>query len=177
MLDHLVDMGISVPEKAIRTVAVYACILLLLHLAGKRELAALNSFDLVVLLLLSNVVQNAIIGDDLSLVGGLLGAAILVAINYLLVRYAFLHPRVGGVLQGRGRTLVEGGRLDSDALRRERITPAELESVLRRQGVDGLAAVDRVVLEPEGTITPYAKEQPGLDDVLAVLRRIEAKLG
>jgi len=177
MLDHLVDMGISVPEKAIRTAAVYAFILVLLHLAGKRELAQLNSFDLVVLLLLSNVVQNAIIGDDLSLVGGLLGAAILVALNYLLVRYAFFHPRVGRLLQGRETTLVEGGRPKRDALRRERITPAELEAALRRQGVDGLAAVDRVVLDPEGTITPYAKEQPGLDEVLAALRRIEAKLG
>src|SRR5436190_1378249 len=85
----VIHLGISPGEKAIRTIAVYLALLVLLHLSGKRSIAQLNSFDLVVLLLLSNVVQNAIIGDDLSLAGGLLGAAILVAANYVLVHFAF----------------------------------------------------------------------------------------
>ncbi|MES1248337.1 MAG: DUF421 domain-containing protein, partial [Actinomycetota bacterium] len=90
MVHNLVHLGISPWEKAVRTAAVYLVLLALLHLAGKRELAQLNSFDLVVLLLLSNVVQNAIIGNDNSLLGGLLGAAILIVVNVVVVRGAFL---------------------------------------------------------------------------------------
>src|SRR5437764_11114418 len=85
------QMGVPVVEKAIRTVAVYGGIVVLLRLGGKRDLAQLNSFDLVVLLLLSNVVQNAIIGNDNSLVGGLLGASILIAINAGVVRGARMN--------------------------------------------------------------------------------------
>jgi uncharacterized membrane protein YcaP (DUF421 family) len=170
-------MGISAGEKAIRTVAVYLVLLVLLHLAGKRQLAQLNSFDLVVLLLLSNVVQNAVIGNDNSLVGGGLGAAILIAANYLVVRFAFLHPRFGRELQGRSTTLVEDGRIQRRALRRELISPPELDAALRRQGVEGIEATERVVLEPEGTLTAYEKPKPGIADVIERLDRIERKLG
>ena len=150
---------------------------MLLHLAGKRELAQLNSFDLVVLLLLSNVVQNAIIGADNSLVGGLLGAVVLVAGNYLVVRFAFFHPRWGKQLQGGETTLVENGRPDERALRRERITREQLDAAMRRQGLDdGIADADRIVLEPEGTLTPYRTPHPGIEDVLERLDRIERRL-
>ena len=88
-----------------RTSVVYVALLVLLHLTGKRALAQLNSFDLVVLLLLSNVVQNAIIGNDNSLVGGLLGALILLAVNTALVRWAFMSPRFGKTIQG-GATVI-----------------------------------------------------------------------
>src|SRR3954453_8843479 len=98
-------MGISAGEKAVRTVLVYGALLFLLHLSGKRQLAQLNSFDLVVLLLLSNVVQNAIIGDDISLGGGVFGAVVLLAVNFLLVLFAFMSPRFGKTIQG-GPTVV-----------------------------------------------------------------------
>ena len=97
--------GVPLLEKTIRTLVVYGAVLIGLRLAGKRELSQLNPFDLVVLLLLSNTVQNAIIGNDNSLLGGLLGAAILLAINYVLVRAAFMSPRFGKAIQG-GATLV-----------------------------------------------------------------------
>ena len=151
---------------------------MLLHLAGKRELAQLNSFDLVVLLLLSNVVQNAIIGPDNSLAGGLLGAVVLVAGNYFVVRFAFFHPRWGKQLQGGETTLVEDGRPDERTLRRERITREQLDAAMRRQGLDdGIADAERIVLDPEGTLTPYRKPQPGIEDVLERLERIERRLG
>ena len=105
MLHDLVHLGISPLEKAIRTAGVYVVLLVLLHLAGKRQLAQLNSFDLVVLLLLSNVVQNAVIGNDNSLLGGLLGALLLLAFNFALVRFAFMSPRFGKAIQG-GDTVV-----------------------------------------------------------------------
>ena len=116
MLHHLVHLGIPPWEKAVRTVTVYAAILGLLHLSGKRSLAQLNSFDLVVLLLLSNVVQNAIIGPDDSLLGGLLGAVILIALNYAVVRATFMSPRLAKLLQGSATTVSEDGKIDEAAL-------------------------------------------------------------
>ena len=175
MLHHLFHLGISPGEKAIRTIGVYLGILVLLHLFGKRQLAQLNSFDLVVLMLLSNVVQNAIIGDDLSLTGGLLGAVILVAGNWVMVRFVTTHPKFQRV-QGSPTTLVEGGQVDEKALRKELITPKQLDEALRRLGVtDGTQGVNRAVLEPEGTLTPYPKG-PELDDVMEKLGEIERLL-
>jgi len=170
-----VHIGISPAEKAIRTIVVYGAILLLLHLAGKRALAQLNSFDLVVLLLLSNVVQNAIIGNDNSLVGGLLGAVILISVNFFLVRTAFMSPRFGKALQGGATVLYDSGRIDTQALRREAITSEELVAGLRRQGLE-LDDVERVTLEPEGTFNATPKPKPSLDDLMRKLNAIEAAL-
>jgi uncharacterized membrane protein YcaP (DUF421 family) len=177
VVHNLFHLGASAPEKIVRTVAVYVVLLVLLHLAGKRELAQLNSFDLVVLLLVSNVVQNAIIGNDNSLLGGVLGAAVLIVANYMIVRFVFFHPRWGRTLQGSETTLAEDGKPLRRVLRRQRITTAQLDAALRRQGLDeGIAEAERVVLEPEGTLTPYKKPQPSLQDVVERLDRIERKL-
>jgi uncharacterized membrane protein YcaP (DUF421 family) len=175
MWHEVFHIGISPAEKAFRTVAVYAALLVLLHLAGKRQLAQLNSFDLVVLLLLSNVVQNAVIGNDISLTGGLLGAAILVAVNFALVRLAFMNPRFGKALQGGSTTLYEDGKVDRRALRREAITVEELRAALRRQGLE-LSDVERIELEPEGTLDATPKPKPGIEDVLRKLDDIERRL-
>ena len=175
VVHDLVHLGISPLEKAIRTAAVYIVLLVLLHLAGKRELAQLNSFDLVVLLLLSNVVQNAIIGNDNSLAGGLMGAVILLGVNVVLVRAAFMSPRFGKALQGGPTTLFENGQLDRRALRREAITQEELVAALRRQGME-LDDVEKVALEPEGTFNATPKPKPSLDDVMRKLTAIEAAL-
>src|SRR5689334_5231607 len=110
--DDLFTMGVPVLEKGIRTVAVYAGLLLLLRLAGKRDLAQLNSFDFVVLLLLSNVVQNAVIGEDNSLAGGLLGACVLIAVNALLVRLTRRSDVATRILEGESTTLVRDGAID-----------------------------------------------------------------
>jgi uncharacterized membrane protein YcaP (DUF421 family) len=175
LLHHLVHLGVSPAEKAVRTAAVYAALLVLLHLAGKRQLAQLNSFDRVVLLLLSNVVQNAIIGNDNSLLGGLLGAAILLAVNYALVRVAFMSPRFGKTIQGGATVLYERGHVEHKALRREAVTREELVAALRRQGLD-LDDVERVTLEPEGTFNAVPKPKPGIEDVLRKLDELERKL-
>lgn len=115
---HLFDMGEPVLEKGIRTVAVYLGILLLLRLGGKRDLAQLNSFDLVVLLLLSNLVQNAVIGNDNSLVGGLLGAVILVAVNGAVVRVARQSHLLTLLFEGDRTVLVRDGKLVESTIRR-----------------------------------------------------------
>jgi uncharacterized membrane protein YcaP (DUF421 family) len=168
-------LGIPASEKAVRTVLVYAALLLLLHLAGKRQLAQLNSFDLVVLLLLSNVVQNAVIGNDNSLTGGLLGAVILITANYVVVRVAFMSPRFGKAMQGGSTTLYENGRYDERALRREAVTKEELVAGLRRQGLE-LDDVVKVDLEPEGTFNAIPKPKPTLEDVMAKLDALEHRL-
>ena len=175
MVHNLVHLGASPLEKAIRTAAVYIVLLVLLHLSGKRELAQINSFDLVVLLLLSNVVQNAIIGNDNSLLGGLLGALILLVVNFVLVRAAFMSPRFGKAIQGGPTTLFENGELDEHALRREAITREELIANLRRQGLE-LDDVEKVELEPEGVFNATPKPQPKLADLMKKLDAIEAKL-
>jgi uncharacterized membrane protein YcaP (DUF421 family) len=175
VVHDLVHLGISPAEKAIRTAAVYLVLLVLLHLSGKRQLAQLNSFDLVVLLLLSNVVQNAIIGSDNSLLGGLLGAVILLVVNVLLVRFAFMSPRFGKAIQGGDTTVFENGEIDERALRHMAITREELVAALRRQGLE-LDDVEKVVLEPEGTFNPTPKPKPTIEDVLRKLEAIELKL-
>src|SRR3954471_14232325 len=97
---HLFTPEISLLEKIIRPILVYFCLVVLLRVFGKRELAQLNPFDLVVLLSVSNTVQNAIIGDDTSLVGGLLGALTLFATNYFVVRFLFRHRRLDQIIEG-----------------------------------------------------------------------------
>jgi uncharacterized membrane protein YcaP (DUF421 family) len=175
VLHHLVHVGISPVEKAIRTAAVYLALLALLHLAGKRELAQLNSLDLVVLLLLSNVVQNAVIGNDNSLLGGLLGAAILIILNTILVRLAFISPRFRMIVQGTSTVVAKDGRVDNRALRRLALTREELVAGLRRQGLE-LEDTERVTLEPEGVFNATPKPKATLDDVMKKLDEIERKL-
>jgi uncharacterized membrane protein YcaP (DUF421 family) len=134
MTRDLLVVQIPLLEKVLRTIAVYLFLVLALRLAGKRELAQLNSFGLVVLLLLSNTVQNAIIGPDNSLLGGLLGAAVLLAANYTTVRLGFQHPALARALEGTPTTLVQDGRMLEDNLRRYLITKEELMAATRRQG-------------------------------------------
>ena len=175
MLHHLFHLGISPAEKAVRTAAVYAALLVLLHLSGKRQLAQLNSFDLVVLLLLSNVVQNAIIGNDNSLDGGLLGAALLLSLNYGLVRLTYGHSMLERIFQGTSTTLYQNGHLVEDNLHHELITPEELVAAIRRQGME-LDDAETVALEPDGALNVSPRPKPGIEDVLAALKRIEQRL-
>ncbi len=153
----------------------YLGLLILLRLAGKRQLAQLSTLDLVVLLLLSNVVQNAIIGNETSLFGGLLGAAILVGGNYVLARLTFMSARLRWLIQGTSTLLYHDGKVEEANLRHELMTQKELVSALRREGFE-LEDTERVDLEPEGTFDPTPKPKPDLDDVMAALERIERKL-
>src|SRR5580698_1044075 len=106
VFDHMFQLPLPVLEKLLRPVVVYLVLVLLLRLFGKRELAQLNPFDLVVLLSLSNTVQNAIIGDDNSVSGGVIGACSLLAVNWIVVRILFRSPKLTRVLEGRATTLV-----------------------------------------------------------------------
>src|ERR1051326_5270686 len=124
----------SILEKIIRPVLVYFCLIIGLRLAGKRELAQLNAFDLVVLLTISNTVQNAIIGNDNSVLGGLIGAATLLLVNYLVVRFVYFHETLDRMIEGSPDTLIENGRIREDRLKKELITRSELEEAAHKQG-------------------------------------------
>src|SRR4029079_19398971 len=111
MSHHLFALGVPFTEKLLRTAIVYIFLLAGLRLAGKRELGQLNPFEFVVLLLLSNTVQNAIIGEDNSLLGGIVGATTLLVINWFVVRYLYGHPAVARVLEGDPEMLIQNGKI------------------------------------------------------------------
>jgi uncharacterized membrane protein YcaP (DUF421 family) len=146
-------LGLPVVEKITRAILVYLFLLLGLRLAGKRELAQLNPFDLIVLLLLSNVVQNAIIGDDNSVTGGFIGAAALLTVNYIIVRMVRANRSLARLLEGRPDILIKDGVVQKDHLNRELISKAELVAAAHKQGIASLHDVEHCVLEPTGTIS------------------------
>jgi uncharacterized membrane protein YcaP (DUF421 family) len=174
----LLTPDISFGEKIIRTTIVYAFLLIGLRLAGKRELSQLNPFDLVVLLLLSNTVQNAIIGNDNSLIGGLVGATALLVLNAVVVRILFRFGKLDR-LEGKPEALIHNGRLVRKHLDREMITVAELEAAARRQGIASLAHVNECRLETGGALS-FIERRPNQDEQrhhesLGLLGQIDAR--
>jgi uncharacterized membrane protein YcaP (DUF421 family) len=145
--------GVNVVEKILRPIIIYGFLVLLLRVGGRRELAQMNAFDLVVLLTVSNTVQNAIIGDDNSLLGGMIGATTLIVTNLLVVRYLYRHPEVDRRIEGEPVWLVRDGQLIEESLRKELITREELLAAMRRQGVLSVEDCAEMILETSGTIT------------------------
>jgi uncharacterized membrane protein YcaP (DUF421 family) len=154
----MLQPDISILEKIVRPIIVYVFLIVGLRLAGKRELAQLNPFDLVVLLTLSNTVQNAIIGSDNSVMGGLIGAATLLVVNYVMVRFFYSHDKLNRLIEGDADPLIENGQLLEERLKKEFITRAELEAAARKQGFESLGECERAVLEPGGTISFIGKK-------------------
>lgn len=145
-------LNIPILEKILRPIIVYGFLIVGLRLSGKRELAQLNPFDLVVLLTLSNTVQNAIIGEDNTVAGGLIGAATLLLVNYLVIRFLFAHERVDQFVEGDPDVLIDHGRILEDRLKKELLTRQELETAAHRQGFASLQEIDRAVIMPGGGI-------------------------
>jgi uncharacterized membrane protein YcaP (DUF421 family) len=154
---------VSIAEKVVRPVLVYLLLVFALRKAGKRLLAQLNPFDFVVLLTLSNTVQNAIIGNDTSLLGGVIGAAALLGVNAVLVRFFYRGPEMTQIARGdRDICLIAGGRLQEDAMRRLHINAGELIAKAHERGFDSLDEVESAVLYPNGTI--YFRGQDAASD-------------
>jgi uncharacterized membrane protein YcaP (DUF421 family) len=156
-------MGLPLAEKILRPIFVYAFLVISLRLSGKRELVQLNPFDLVVLLTLSNTVQNAIIGEDNSVLGGIIGATSLLVTNYLVVRFLYDHRKLDQLVEGRADVLVEGGKVRTRNLKKELITISQLEAAARKQGFESLSEVEQCVLEPGGTLT-FMGRKPTSED-------------
>jgi len=157
LLHDMFFLGLPVAEKVLRPIVVYLFLVVGLRLSGKRELAQLNPFDLVVLLTISNTVQNAIIGDDNSVTGGLIGAGTLLLINHVVVRYLYSHQTLQHFVEGDPDVLMEGGKILTERLRQELIPLSELEIAAHKQGFASLEEVERAVLEPGGVISFFGK--------------------
>ncbi len=155
----------------VRVAVVYAVLLGLLRLTGKRQLGQLTPFDLITLLLLSNVVQNAMIGPDNSLVGGLLGAGVLLGLNRGVSRVPWLRGR----FEGHPVVLIYRGRLERDQLDREGVSEGELAEAVREHGLPDLAAVDTAVLEVDGHISIIPKDAASYHSIEGVASRRGAR--
>ncbi|MFJ2770740.1 DUF421 domain-containing protein [Streptomyces sp. NPDC087300] len=178
MWHDMVVSGIGYGEKALRTVLVYLALVVLLRLVGKRGLAQLNTFDLVVMLLLSNVVQNAVIGPDDSVTGGLFGAAVLMAANSVLVRCAARYDWLFRLFEGTPTVLARDGRYDDREVTRQGLRRGVLDVAIHTQGGDHVEETELVVLEPGGTLLVKLKpgDQVADKDDIAALRRVLAGL-
>jgi len=174
MWNDMFVIGLPILEKIIRPILVYLALVVLLRIFGKRELAQLNPFDLVVLLSLSNTVQNAIIGNDNSVTGGVIGAVTLLATNYLVVRFLFKHRRLDQLVEGKSTTLIDRGKILQKNLAKELLSHSELLTVLHRQGFDDVSEVEQCVLEPSGTFA-VKRKVPAQDDIqfAELIRRLE----
>lgn len=149
--------AISIVEKIVRPLVVYLFLVLALRLAGKREIAQLNSFDFVVLLLLSNTVQNAVIGNDDSVSGGIIGAITLLAANHLVVKFCFKHPKLEAAFEGRPDLLIYEGKMNRKLMEAELITEVELADAAHKQGIESLADVKTAQMDPDGELFFIAK--------------------
>jgi uncharacterized membrane protein YcaP (DUF421 family) len=183
MWHEIFVVQVPIAEKVLRTVLVYATIVLLFRLSGKRGLASLNTLDFVVIFLLSTVVQNAIIGNDQSFTGGAIGAATLVAVNAAVNRLIARSPRAARILEGKATTVITDGATIPSAVRHLALRPVDLEHAVRMQNGDSVEEMQRGVLEPSGhlilTLKPaeQAASKGDVAQLLARLDAIEARLG
>ncbi len=153
---------IPLAEKIIRPLVVYFFLLFAFRIAGKRELGQITPFDLIILLTISNVLQNAMIGNDNSLGGGLIGAITLFVANGVISRLAAASPRFEHFLEGDPTALIVDGRVLDDNLRREVMTRTELERAIRRHDLDptvDLPSIRLALLEGDGTVTIPLREK------------------
>lgn len=154
---------VQILEKIVRPLIVYFFLLVAFRVVGKRELGQMTPFDLIVLLTISNVLQNAMIGPDNSLTGGLIGGAALFCANGLIGRLTIHFPGIATLLEGKPTPLIEDGKVPTGNLRREVMTPAELERAIRKHELDpetDLVLIKRALLEQDGTVTIIHRSEP-----------------
>lgn len=159
-MGDLIALGTPPLLIVLRSAAVYVAIFILLRLTGKRQLGQFTPFDFTVLLLVANAVQNAMIGPDTSLLGGLLGAVTLLGTNYAVSAVADRNTRLAGQLIGHPTLLVDNGHLITAHLRKERIDPDEVLMAMREHGVEDIAKVRHAILETDGTISIVTNDTP-----------------
>ena len=162
------NLAIPLWELVLRSAVVYAFLIVLLRLTGKRQIGQLAPFDLVLLLVLSNAVQNSINAGDNSLGGGLVSAATLLAINFAVGEATYRWRWFERLVQGRPCPLVRNGKIILANMKRERITLEELRSALRKQGIDGVSQCQHAALESDGTLTAVRNDvtQHELDELI-----------
>jgi len=175
--ETLTRMCFGTSDKILRTVVVYFFLVIGFRLAGKRELGQFTSFDLIVLIVIANAVQNAIIGPENTLTGGLIGATTLLVTNYIVVQLCYRFPVIDRVLEGREVVLFSNGHIDKRACARELITTEELTTVARRQGARSLEEVDQIALERNGNVSVLLKQDVTMKHLLDEIRDLRDQLG
>ena len=181
MLHDILVPELPLIEKIIRPIIVYFFLLLLIRFGGKRELGSMTAFDIIVLLVLGNAVQNAIIGEDYSLSGGLIDATVLMFCNYIMVRFSYRSARVQRLVEGTPTLLVRNGKMVVKNLAKEAITEDELRAKLCQRGFEELAEVRLAILETDGTLSvertrPVKEEQKELSDRLTKIEVLLSEL-
>jgi uncharacterized membrane protein YcaP (DUF421 family) len=172
--DNLIGLDIPTIEKIIRPIVVYLVLIVLFRIFGRRELAQLNPMDLAVLLMLASALENAIIGEDESLIGGIYGAVALLSMNWLVNAISYRHSRVEKLLEGEPKVLIKQGVVNHDVLRGEKISESDIREALHREGIERVEAVRLAHLEPSGQLTIIPEEDRRLDELMERLDRIEA---
>lgn len=160
--DQFLFPQIPVLEKIVRPLVVYLFLLIAFRVFGKRELGQLTPFDLIVLLTISNVVQNAMIGNDNSLSGGLIGATTILVANLVLAYLTFRSRRLERLVEGAPTVLIQDGKILQENLKKELVTEEELRRALRRNEIDpdtDLPLLKRVDLDADGEITIVRKSR------------------
>ena len=158
--DNIWDLQVSLGEKVLRALVVYLVLVIALRLFGKRELGQTNTFDFLVLMMVANAVQNGIIGADNSVTGAIVGAVVLLAIDQIVSAFAYRSPLFSRAAEGTPTTLISGGNVDGRALRRELISLPQLRSIARRQGYADLGDVREAILETNGTVSMFGRDEP-----------------
>jgi uncharacterized membrane protein YcaP (DUF421 family) len=145
-------------ELIIRGVIVYVLLIVLLRLTGKRQIGQMAPYDLVLLLVLSNAVQNAINGGDNSVTAGVISAATLVGVNYLVGIATFKSKRIESLIEGRPQILIHNGKLFSEVMERAHLTHHELNASLRKEGCACIEDVHYAILENNGQISVHSRK-------------------
>ena len=162
MWHQIFALGVPVSEKVIRSALIYVFLLVAFRVFGKRELGQASTLDLAVLVLVANAVQNGLIGTDNSVTGALIGATVLFGLNAIFARAAYRLPWASRLLEGSPSTLISEGAINRRALRREQISLPELRAIARRQGFGDLGEVDTAILETNGVVSMFRKDEGGL---------------
>jgi uncharacterized membrane protein YcaP (DUF421 family) len=153
-------LNMTVPwwELIVRSFIVYAFLLIILRITGKRQVGQLAPFDLVLLLVLSNAVQNSMNGGDNSLVGGLISATTLIALNFLIGYATYRSKKIEALVEGRPEVLIHNGKLFEDVMGRSQLTQAELEAALRQAGCGSIGECHSAILENNGQVSVVQKK-------------------
>ena len=147
----------TISDIALRSAIIYLIVLLGLRLLGKRHVAQLSIIDLVLVLLISNAVQNAMVGDDTSILGGVVAALTLIVLNYVVTLAAFKFGKVNVLLEGTPTLLIHNGRVIHEHVLKEKLTADELEQAIREHGIENVADVKTAIMEVDGTISVISR--------------------
>ena len=152
-MPSLPDIGSSLPDVALRTALVYVFLVIAIRISGKREVGQMSVLEFIVILIISDAVQNSMVGDNVSVWGGMVAVSTLLVLDFALRTVADRWPRFGKAIKGEPRLLIREGQVMEKALREEGLTTDDLELALRNHGVERMDQVALAVLETNGSIS------------------------